>query len=67
VWFSDKKGNKKAVVSAPQPINEQGTERDLAAVCRRTPRRQNANGFGEGVENGVEHQECAPFFGFFVL
>jgi hypothetical protein len=43
---------------------EQGTEKDLGSVYRRTPRGQKAICNG-GDKQGVGHQECDPFFRIF--
>ncbi len=62
----DKKIKQKSCDEYATAQNEQGTEIDLVSVYRRTPRRQIANCI-KGCEDCDGHQECAPFFGFFLL
>lgn len=45
-------------------LKDKGQEEDLGLVYGRTPRRQKANSI-EFEVGWVEHQERAPFFGFF--
>lgn len=57
--------NKKGCDECVTAQIKQGTGKDLAAVCRRTPRRQIANCI-RGREDCAVHQECAPFFKIFI-